>query len=229
MKIIIVGAGEVGYNIAGRLASENKQVVVIDKDPHAIRRLSEGLDVQAISASGSSPKVLIDAGINQADILLAVTDSDEINLVTCLMTDLLSPTTKKFARIRDSDFDSYYERFKNENPHIDTIINPEIEVVNTIQRLMVVPGAVDVGDFADGQVKYVGIRIDDHSPMAGIKLVDFPSKFGEDRPLIAAIIRNNEVIVPTGNNKIEPNDLIYFVSEVQKLENGVCQASCRLN
>ncbi|MBT6337992.1 MAG: Trk system potassium transporter TrkA [Desulfobacula sp.] len=218
MKIIIVGAGEVGYNIASRLASENKQVIVIDKDPDAIRRLSEGLDVQAISASGSSPKVLIDAGINEADILLAVTDSDETNLVTCLMADLLSPTTKKLARIRHSDFDSYYERFKKENPHIDTIINPEIEVVNTIRKLMLVPGAVDVGDFADGQVKYVGIRLDDHSPMAGMKLVDFPSKFGEDRPLIAAIIRKNEVIVPTGNNKIEPNDLIYFVSEAQKLE-----------
>jgi trk system potassium uptake protein TrkA len=218
LKIIIVGAGEVGYNIASRLASENKQVVVIDKDPNAVRRLSEDLDVQVISASGSSPRVLMDAGINDADILLAVTDSDETNLVACLMGNLISPTTKKLARIRNADFDPYYERFKKENPHIDTVINPEIEVVNTIKKLMVVPGAVDVGDFADGQVKYVGIRLDEHSPMTGMKLIDFSSKFGEDRPLIAAIIRNNEVIVPRGNNNIESGDLIYFVSEADKLD-----------
>ena len=105
MKIIIVGAGEVGYNIAGRLASENKQVVVIDKDPDAIRRLSENLDIQVITASGSNPGVLINAGINEADILLAVTDSDETNLVACLMVNIISPTTKKLARIRDADFD----------------------------------------------------------------------------------------------------------------------------
>lgn len=218
MKIIIVGAGEVGYNIADRLASENKQVVVIDKDQEAVRRLCENLDIQVITASGSNPKVLIDAGIKEADILLAVTDSDETNLVACLITDLISPTTKKLARIRNSDFEPYHDRLKKENPHIDTVINPDFEVVNTIRKLMQVPGAVDVGDFADGQVKYVAIRIDRHSPVAGMKLIDFPSRFGENRPLIAAIIRNNEVIVPRGSDKVEQNDLIYFVCETQKLE-----------
>ncbi|WP_457551757.1 Trk system potassium transporter TrkA [Desulfobacula sp.] len=218
MKIIIVGAGEVGYNIASRLASENKQVVVIDKNPEAVRHLFENLDVQVITASGSSPKVLIDAGINEADILLAVTDSDETNLVACLMGNLISPTTKKLARLRDHNFSPYYDRLKKENPHIDVIINPEIEVVDTIMKLMIVPGAVDVGDFVDGQVKYVGIRLDSQSPMVGMRLIDFSSKFGEDSPLIAAIIRNNEVIVPRGNTKIESKDLIYFVSEAEKLE-----------
>ncbi|MBU2630142.1 MAG: NAD-binding protein, partial [Proteobacteria bacterium] len=105
MKIIIVGAGEVGYNIASRLASENKRVVVIDKNPEALRRLTEDLDVQVITASGSSPKVLNDAGIKEADILLAVTDSDETNLVACLMANMISPTTKKLARVRNTDFD----------------------------------------------------------------------------------------------------------------------------
>lgn len=221
MKIIIVGAGEVGYNIANRLASENKHVVVIDKNPDAIRRLTEVLDVQVITASGSNPKVLIDAGIKETEILLAVTDSDETNLVACLMANMISPTTKKLARVRNVDFDPYHERLKKENPHIDTVINPETEVVNTIRKLMDVPGAVDVGDFVDGQVKYVGIRLDKHSPMAGMRLIDFPSKFGGDRPLIAAIIRNNEVIVPRGANSIEPGDLIYFVCETEKLEKTV--------
>jgi len=218
LKIIIVGAGEVGYNIASRLASENKKVVVIDKDSEALSRLSEDLDIQVITASGSNPKVLINAGIKETDILLAVTDSDETNLVACLITNLISPTTKKLARIRNSDFEPYHNRFKKENPHIDTVINPEIEVVNTIRKLMDVHGAIDVGDFADGQVKYVGIRLNKHSPMAGMRLIDFPAAFGKSRPLIAAIIRNNEVIVPRGNNRVEPGDLVYFVCETDKLE-----------
>jgi len=218
LQIIIVGAGEVGYNIANRLASENKRVIVIDNDESAIKRLTENLDVQTITASGSNPKVLIDAGIKNTEIFLAVTDSDEVNLVACLMANLISPTTKKLARIRNSDFDHYHDRFKKENPHIDTIINPDIEVVKTIRKIMDIPGAVDVGDFAEGQVKYVGIRLDDNSPIIGMRLIDFALQFDEDRPLIAAIIRNNEVIVPRGNTKIKIGDLIYFVCEIQKLE-----------
>jgi trk system potassium uptake protein TrkA len=221
LKIIIVGAGEVGYNIANRLSSENKHVIIIDKDEYALKRLSEKLDVQTITASGSNPKILIEAGIKEADILLAVTNSDEVNLVCCLMTNLLAPQIKKLARVRDSDFDSYHDNLKNQNPHIDTIINPEIEVVNTIRKLMEVPGAVDVGTFVEGQVKYVGIRINKDSPMAGMKLIDFPSRFGEDRPLIAAIIRNNEVIVPGGHDKVKHKDLIYLVCETRNLEKSL--------
>jgi len=218
LKIIIVGAGEVGYNIANRLAAENKHVVVIDRNPDPCRRISEDLDVQVITASGSSPEVLLEAGIKETDILLAVTDSDEINLVACLITNLLSPTTKKLARLRNSDFDAYHDSFKNQTPYIDTVINPEIEVVNTIRKLMNVPSAQDIGDFLDGKVKYVGIRLNKHSPIVGMRLIDFHDKFGEDRPLIAAIIRNNEVIVPRGSHKIEPGDLVYLVSETEKLE-----------
>jgi trk/ktr system potassium uptake protein len=218
LKIIIVGAGEVGYNIAKRLASENKHVIVIDQNHDACRRIADDIDVQVITGSGSSPGVLLEAGIEDTDILLAVTDSDEINLVACLITNLLSPTTKKLARIRDSDFDAYHDSFKNQIPHIDTVINPEIEVVNTIRKLMDVPGAQDIGDFVDGKVKYVGIRLTSRSPLAGMRLIDFHDKFGEDRPLIAAIIRNNEVIVPRGTHTIESKDLVYFVCETGKLE-----------
>jgi len=152
LKIIIIGAGEVGFNIANRLSSENKHVVVIDKNVDAVKR-----------------------------ILLAVTDSDEVNLVSCLMANLLSPQIKKLARIRNSDFDLFHDRFKTNNPHIDTIINPEIEVVNTIQKLMKLPGAVDVGTFVDGKVKYVGIRIENKSPIAGIRLIDLHQTEWENR------------------------------------------------
>ena len=174
MKIVIVGAGEVGFHIASRLAMENKDVVVIDSSAQAVKRLSEIIDVQTIVGSGSSPAILEAAGICEAEIMLAVTDSDEVNLVACLMADTLAPTTKKLARLRGADFDTYHNVFRDNAPHIDTVINPEIEVVNTIERLMSVPGAVDVGEFADGRIKFVGVYIDPGSRLAGIKLADLP-------------------------------------------------------
>ena len=141
----------VGFHIASRLALENKDVVVIDQDAGALKRVSESLDVHVVAGSGSSPAVLEEAGIKQAEILLAVTNSDDANLVACLVANLLSPATKKLARIRGADFDNYHESFKNNAPYIDTVINPEIEVVKTIENLMSFPGAVDIGEFADGR------------------------------------------------------------------------------
>ena len=213
MKIIIVGAGEVGFNIASHLALENKDVLVIDEDPQAIRRVSESIDAQVINGSGSNPSVLEAAGVKDAEILLAVTNSDEINLVACLIANIISPATKKMARIRDAKYDEYHDTFREHAPHIDTIINPEIEVVKTIERLMSVPGAVEVDDFADGRVKFIGIYLDESAKLAGMKLSEISSKIGKPIPLIAAVIRNEELIIPGGDDKLIPGDLIYFISE----------------
>ena len=217
MKIVIVGAGEVGYHIASRLALENKDVVVIDRDADALRRVAENIDVQTLSGSGSSPSFLEEAGIRQAEILLAVTNSDETNLVACLVANMLSPSTKKMARIRGADFDQYHQTFREHAPHIDTIINPEIEVVKTIENLMHVPGAVDVGEFAGGLIRFVGIYLEQDSQLAGIQLAELPDRFGKRHPLIAAVVREEEVIIPRGKDRLLPGDLIYFISEEQFL------------
>ncbi len=211
MKIIIVGAGEVGFHIAGRLAQENKDVVLIDNDMDSIRRVSDHIDVQTIHGSGSSPAVLDEAGIRGAEILLAVTDSDETNLVACLAAHIISPSTKKLARLRDAAYDPYHQIFRDNPPHIDTIINPEIEVVSTIHRLLSVPGAVDVSDFENGRIKFVGVTLDASSRMAGAALSDLTGIFGDSRPLIAAIVRNEELIIPSGNDRLIPDDLVYFI------------------
>ncbi|MBL0715496.1 MAG: NAD-binding protein [Desulfosarcina sp.] len=175
MKMVIVGAGEVGFHIARRLARENKNAVVINNNPEALKRLSESIDVQTITGSGRSPAILETAGIRGAEIMLAVTDSDEVNVVACLMADTLSPITKKLARLRGDDFDRYHETFKVNAPHIDTVINPDIEVVRTIERLMSVPGAVDVCEFADGRIKFVGVYLEPGSRLTGVRLADLPS------------------------------------------------------
>ncbi len=218
MKIVIVGAGEVGFNIASRLALENKNVVVIDSNPGAIRRVSESIDVQVVTGSGSSPVVLEEAGIKQAEIMLALTDSDEINLAACLVADIISPTTKKLARIRNAGYDKYHDNFREKAPHIDTVINPEIEVVKSIDRLMSVPGSVDIGGLEDGRIKLIGIRLDKHARLAGVRLSHLPEMLGKQRPLIAAIIRNEEeLIIPSGNDRLKVGDLVYFISENHKL------------
>lgn len=189
MKVVIVGAGEVGYHIASHLALENKDVVVIDKDPNALKRISDTIDVQTVLGYGSSPIALEEAGVREAEILLAVTDSDESNLVACLVSDIISSTTKKLARIRGADFDSFHEILKKNAPHIDTVINPEIEVVKTIEQLMSVPGAVDVGEFVNGRVKFVGVYIDERSCLVGIQLIDLPKMTKGVKILIVAVIR----------------------------------------
>ena len=221
MKIIIVGAGEVGFHIASHLALENKDVVVIDKKADAIRRVSDNLDVQVVQGSGCSPVVLEEVGISQAEIILAVTDSDEANLVACLVANMLSPSTKKLARVRDGDFDQYHDHFRENSPHIDTIINPEIEVVKTIESLMSVPGAADVGEFGDGRIKFVGIYLDKDSRLAGIKLSEIPDKITGTRLLIAAVVRDEELIIPRGDDYLMPGDLVYFISEKDKLQEAL--------
>ena len=217
MKVVIVGAGEVGFHIASRLSHEDKDVVVIDKDSDALRRISDNIDVQVILGSGSSPALLENAGIKKAEILLAVTNSDETNLVACLVANIISPYTKKLARIRNADFDKYHAIFRDHAPHIDTLINPEIEVVKTIDRLMNMPGAVDVGKFANGRVKFIGINLDKEARLAGSRLDEIPALLGKQGPLIAAVIRDEELIIPSGDDRLMPGDLVYFISEEDKI------------
>jgi trk system potassium uptake protein len=217
LKVLIVGAGEVGFHIASHLARENKDVVIIDKDPAAIRHVSDNIDVQVVNGPGSSPVILEEAGIKEAEILLAVTDSDEINLVACLVANLISPSTKKIARIRHADYDKYNETFREHAPHIDTLINPEVEVVKTIDRLIKVPCAAEVEEFSDGRVKFVGIHLDKSARLVGVRLSDIYAVTGKQSPLISAVVRDEELIIPRGNHKLNAGDLIYFISEKDRL------------
>jgi trk system potassium uptake protein TrkA len=218
LKIVIVGAGEVGYHIASHLTLENKEVVVIDKNADAIRRVSDNLDVQVIQGSGSSPVVLEEAGIGESETILAVTDSDEANLVACLVANMLSPSTQKLARVRDGDFDQYHDHFREHAPNIDTIINPEIEVVKTIENMLSVPGAADVGEFAEGRLKLIGVYLDKNSRLAGARLADIPNEIPHTRLLIAAVVRGEELIIPRGKDRLMPGDLVYFISEEDRLQ-----------
>ena len=218
MKIVVVGAGEVGFHIASRLALEKKDVVVIDKNPEALRRIFESLDVQAVQGCGSNPKILEDVGVKAADLLLAVTNSDETNLTACLFAGILSPATMKLARIRGEEY-LLYENALREAPYgIDVLINPEAEAVKTVVRLLQVPGALDVGEFAEGRIKVIGVRLDGTCSVNGTKLVDLRKKTGKKKILVVAIKREDRLIIPSGEDQLQEGDMIYFVSEEKELK-----------
>ena len=139
MKIVIVGAGEVGFYFAEWLASERKEVVVIDSNEQALKIMLDHVDVQTLHGSGSSPRVLAEAGVREADILLAVTNSDETNLIACLFTNILAPKIHKVALISSDDYTAYRDALSKDILSIDLVINPEVEVVNSILRVLNAP------------------------------------------------------------------------------------------
>jgi trk system potassium uptake protein TrkA len=186
-----------------------------------LRRVSENLDVQTVEGCGSSPVILEQAGIKEANILLAVTNSDETNLVASLFANILSPTTIKLARIRSEEYLMYKEALSQEPFSIDMIINPEAEAVKTVERLLQVPGAVDVCEFADGRIKVIGVRLNADCPVNGTKLVDLKKKTGNEKILVTAIIRDEQLIIPSGGDKLLEGDVIYFVSEKKDLKGAL--------
>ena len=150
LKIVIVGAGEVGFHIAQRLSEEQKQVVVIDQNPDKLRRIEDNMDVQTVLGSGSIPSVLKNAGAGDAAIFLAVTDSDETNIVACLFANTIAPKAMKLARIRTEEYTAYPQLLGSGSLQISMLINPEQEIVRSIERLLTLPGAVEYGQLADG-------------------------------------------------------------------------------
>ena len=211
MKVIIVGAGEVGYHIASKLSRENKDVVLIDKDEARIKFINETLDVQTLHGSGSSPGLLREAGLQSADLIVAVTDSDECNLVACMVSQVISAGTIRIARVRNREFFEMEEFRQGKFLGLSLVINPEVEVVKSILRLLEVPGSVDVMDFTHGLVRLIGFKIHPGSPLAGRTLMDLRQIRPESPILIAAIHRGVKVMIPRGDSRIEEGDLVYVV------------------
>ncbi len=215
MKIIIVGAGEVGYHIAQKLSEENQDVFLIDKAPEKVKRITENLDIQATVGSGTSPRMLRNSGVGEAELLVAATDSDEANLIACLFARHLNPHILKVARVRNPEYLEEKDLLSQDFLAIDHIINPESVMVETILTLMTVPGASDVIDLADGRVKLFGVTIRLDSPLVGRRLLSF--KKPEGKLLVGAIVRGDQVIIPRGEDTLQAHDLAYVVGRTDEL------------
>ena len=216
MKIIIAGAGEVGFHIAQRLSEESHDVAIIDKDAQHIKRVGEDLDVQAFLGSGTSPKMLKEAGIHDAELLVAATDSDETNLMTCLMAKTLNPYLTKVARVRNEEYLEEGELFSKDVLGIDHVINPQSEMVNTILNIMEIPAASEVIDFVGGRVKLIAFLVTETSPFVDRKLLSFSELRG--KALIGAIVRGEEVVIPRGEDSIRSGDLVYIVVRTAEMD-----------
>ncbi len=232
MKIVILGAGQVGGSVAHILASEANDVTVVDINAERLQALQDRLDLRTVCGPASYPDVLEQAGIADADMLIALTDSDESNMVACQIAYTLFNTPTRIARIRAGSYFTYQSRlFKDEGLPIDVLISPEQLVTDYIRRIIEHPGALQVLDFAEGQVRLVGVKAYEGSTLIGQALRTLPNRMPGIETRVAAIFRQGSAIVPEGGTVIEPEDEVFFiaarkntraiVSELRKLDKMV--------
>ena len=220
MRAIVVGAGEVGYNIADILSKEGNDIVIIDTNDARLKDIAENLDVQTITGSGSSPQVLKEAKLSQAEMVVAVTDSDETNIVACLLASAQSTSPFKIARIRNPDLNHESILFDKAHLNIDLCINPEREAVKDVINLMEYSGASEVIDFAEGNVKLVSFYVDAECGAIGKNLQEIMENYpaGEDI-LVASITRGDEPIIPSGKTVIKEKDHLFVFAKSDHVRN----------
>jgi len=213
MKVIIAGAGMVGYNIARHLALESNDVTVIDQSEDLIRRVSDNLDVQGIVGHASRPGVLENAAAADADMLIAVTYADEVNMVACQVAHSLFDVPTKIARVRHQSYlqPMWSNLFTRDHMPIDVIISPEIEVARAVTRRLQVPGAFEMIPLVEDRVKLLGVRCDDNCPLLHTPLRQLTQLFPDLNMTIIGIMRDGKPIVPSSNDQMLPGDEVYFV------------------
>lgn len=212
MKIIILGAGQVGSSVAANLANEANDITVVDTDARRLHELQERLDIRTVVGRASFPSVLRSAGGEDADMIIAVTNSDETNMVACQIAYTLFRTPTKIARVRSSEYLTQSELFSQEALPIDVLISPEQEITNYVQRLIEYPGALQVLDFAGGKVRLVAIRAYYGGPLVGNELRTIKEHIPGVETRVAAIFRRGKPITPEGNTVLEADDEVFFIA-----------------
>ncbi|WP_297528867.1 Trk system potassium transporter TrkA [Thiohalobacter sp.] len=212
MKIIILGAGQVGASVAHNLASEFNDITVVDQDARLLRELQDRLDIGTVNGHAAHPDVLLQAGAEDADMVIAVTNSDEVNMVACQVAYTLFHTPTKIARVRAAEYLEHSRLFSQEALPIDVLISPEELVTEYVEHLIEHPGALQVLDFAGGRVQLVAVRAYHGGPLVGHQL----RSLGEHMPgievRVAAIFRRGRPIIPEGDTIIEVDDEVFFVA-----------------
>jgi trk system potassium uptake protein TrkA len=217
MKIIIVGAGAVGSLVARRLSRERHDVTVIESHDGIVAAAQKSLDVMILHGSGASARLLQEAGVEKADILIAVTNVDEINILSCLAAHRLGVPVK-VARVRSED---YYSEGVSAFEEIDQMINPDLEAVDEIGQLLLKRAATDIYEFADGRVQVIGARVGAGAPVVGKSLRAIEEEIGSRWALVAAIKRGEQTIIPGGDEMLREDDQVFVVGRSGKMEEGL--------
>jgi len=212
MKIIILGAGQVGSSVAHNLAGEDNDITVVDTNAVVLQQLQDKLDLSTVNGVASHPEVLRRAGADDADMVLAVTSSDETNMVACQIAYTLFHTPTKIARLRSPQYLAERKLFVQEAIPIDVLISPELLVTDYVRRLIENPGALQVLDFAGGRVRLVGVRAFHGGPLVGHELRTLKEHMPRVDNRVAAIYRQGRPIIPTGSTVIEADDEVFFLA-----------------
>ena len=215
MKVIVCGAGQVGYSIARYLAGEQNDVTVIDQNPELVQRINDTLDVQGMLGFASHPSVLDRAGASDADMIIAVTFADEVNMVACQIAHSIFNVPMKIARVRHQSYlqPMWSNLFSRDNMPIDVIISPELEVARAVKRRLEVPGAFDMIPFAEDRVRLLGVRCDDDCPVIDTPLRQLTELFPDLNIVVVGIDRGGRLIVPSGDDQMLAGDEVYFISD----------------
>ena len=214
MRVVIVGAGKLGYTIAELLSSEGIEVVVVDKDENQLIAVKETLDVMTINKSGTNPTTLDDPDINRAEIFIAVTNIDEVNMVACVLAKKHG-IKHTIARIRDMQFMSEAREYVKKHFDIDLMLNPELIAANEIYRILMTPAALNVDDFAGGKVRLFEAKITRRSKLVNIPLKDLKLPAGV---LAGLIHRDHRMIIPHGDDSLQLHDNAYFIGFPDAIE-----------
>ncbi|MGB0921501.1 MAG: Trk system potassium transporter TrkA [Alphaproteobacteria bacterium] len=223
MKVIVCGAGQVGYNIARQLAQEMNDVTVVDRSPELIRRINDTLDVQAVLGHGAQPDVLERAGAAEAEMIIAVTAGDEVNMVTCQVAHSIFNVPRKVARVRAQSYlnKKWANLFSRDHMPIDVIISPEREVAAAIQQRLEVPGAFETVPFADNKVRMVGCRLEENCPVVNTPLRQLTELFPDLNIVVSGIWRDGRMLTPSGDDQMFVGDEIYFASDVGHVQRAL--------
>lgn len=217
MKIIILGAGQVGGTLAENLANEANDITVVDTDSRRLRELQDRLDIRTIEGKASYPSVLTQAGAQDADMLIAVTNLDEVNMIACQLAQTLFSTPTKIARVREHDYLKQKKIFNDKCIPVDVLISPEELVTKHIKRLIQHPGALQVLDFADGKAQLVAVRAYYGGPLVGREIAFLRSHMPSVDTRVAAIFRRGSPIIPQGNTVIEADDEVFFIAATKDI------------
>jgi trk system potassium uptake protein TrkA len=212
MKIIIIGAGQVGTSVAKNLVSEANDITIVDTSQKALQILGERYDLQTVLGSGSFPSVLKKAGADDADMIIAVTNSDETNMIACQVGYTLFHTPTKIARVRNIDYLNHRTLFTQEALPIDVLINPEQLVTEYIEHLISFPGALQVLDFADDKAQMVALRISGDNALLNKSISDLSTLVPKIDFRIVTIFREGEGIIPDGSTVIQNNDELFIIA-----------------
>ncbi len=219
MQVIICGAGQVGSSIARYLASEDADITVIDQAPELVHKIADSLDVKGLVGFASHPDVLERAGAADADMVIAVTYADEVNMVACQICHSLFDVPTKIARVRHQSYlnPMWADLFSSDNMPIDVIISPEIEVARAIARRLELPGAFDVIPLADGKVSLIGVHCTEECPVLDTPLRQLTDLFPDLHIVVIGIAREGENLVPSGDDELRAGDDVYFVAETDHI------------